>query len=245
MIGISALVLFASANYIYLYLQLHKVVKILLRVMIYGFILATALHWLPGFVNLLVINQVKISPLSIPFSMYVNFDQPMVILILYVMHDLYWLEKNHKQSYQQLIKYTLLPYLSSIPLVLIPAYLSGCIVFEPHMPDILCIWAINNLFLVCMAEEIIFRGLLQKALQNGLKKYSNKSALLAIIITSSLFGMAHFQGGFIYIGLATMASCLYGYSYYKTGKIVCSMMVHFALNLLHILLFTYPMAITR
>ncbi|WP_338140494.1 CPBP family intramembrane glutamic endopeptidase [Cardinium endosymbiont of Oedothorax gibbosus] len=101
----------------------------------------------------------------------------------------------------------------------------------------------HNFFLVCMEEEIIFRGFLQNALQNALKNYTSKNELWAIIITSSVFGMVHFQGGLTYIGLATIASVCYGYTYYKTGKILCSMIVHFGLNLLHLLLFTYPMAI--
>ncbi|WP_243017931.1 MULTISPECIES: CPBP family intramembrane glutamic endopeptidase [Candidatus Cardinium] len=242
-IGLALLVLFTSAGYIYLHWPLNQFVKRLLPVMLCAFIIATALHCLPGFLSVLVVNQVKISPLSIPFSIYLNFDQPMVILILYAMRDRYWSDKNHSLSYQKLIQYTLLPYLCAIPLVFMPAYLSGHIVLEPHLPDIIWVWAMHNFFLVCMGEEIIFRGCVQNALQNGLKKYSSKSGLLAIIITSALFGMTHFKGGLTYVGLATMASCLYGYTYYQTGSIVCSMIVHFGLNLLHILLFTYPMAI--
>ncbi|CAH2559635.1 hypothetical protein CAOEGIBSW744_0082 [Cardinium endosymbiont of Oedothorax gibbosus] len=93
-IGICFLVLFTSINYIYLNLRLNKLVKILLRIIIYAFILAAALHCLPGFSNILVINEIKLSTLSIPVSMYVNFDQPMVILMVYCMSDLYFLEKK-------------------------------------------------------------------------------------------------------------------------------------------------------
>ncbi|APZ30631.1 MAG: CPBP family glutamic-type intramembrane protease [Rickettsia conorii subsp. raoultii] len=44
----------------------------------------------------------------------------------------------------------------------------------------------------------------------------------------------------MYIALSTICGFFYGYAYYKTGKILCSMIVHFGLNLCHVLLFTYP-----
>nr|WP_245207581.1 CPBP family glutamic-type intramembrane protease [Rickettsia fournieri] len=37
-----------------------------------------------------------------------------------------------------------------------------------------------------------------------------------------------------------MCGFFYGYAYYKTDKILCSVIVHFGLNLCHVLLFTYP-----
>ncbi|AFD19444.1 MULTISPECIES: CPBP family glutamic-type intramembrane protease [spotted fever group] len=43
-----------------------------------------------------------------------------------------------------------------------------------------------------------------------------------------------------YIALSTICGFFYGYAYYKTGKILCSVIVHFGLNLCHVLLFTYP-----
>nr|WP_324602901.1 CPBP family glutamic-type intramembrane protease [Rickettsia conorii] len=44
----------------------------------------------------------------------------------------------------------------------------------------------------------------------------------------------------IYIALSTICGFFYGYAYYKTDKILCSVIVHFGLNLCHVLLFTYP-----
>lgn len=244
-IGVCFLVLFTSLNYIYLNFLLNKFVKTLLRIIIYTFIAAAALHCLPGFFNILAIHKVKLSTLSIPFSMYINFDKPMIILIAYCMSDLFFLEKSHNLNHQQIIKYTVMPCVWSIPCVFMPAYISGYILFDPHLPNILWIWAMNNFFLVCMAEEVIFRGCLQRAIQNALMRYGKHNGPLAIMFTSFIFGMVHFQGGLTYIGLAAIAGCLYGYSYYKTSKIICPMIVHFSVNLLHLLLFTYPMAIAQ
>lgn len=242
-IGIFFLALFTTLNYIYLYFRLNKFLNTLLCIIIYTFIVAATLHYLPGFCKVLVIHEAKLSSLSIPFSMYLNFDNPMVILIVYCMSKLYFLEKNNTLSCQQLIKYTVVPYISSIPFIFIPGYLSGLILFDPCLTNILWIWIMHNFFLVCMAEEVLFRGFLQNAIQNGLTRYGVHDGLWAIILTSLIFGIVHFKGGVIYMGLAAIAGFLYGYAYYKTGKVVCAMIVHFGVNLLHFLLFTYPMAV--
>nr|WP_323811184.1 CPBP family glutamic-type intramembrane protease [Rickettsia conorii] len=45
---------------------------------------------------------------------------------------------------------------------------------------------------------------------------------------------------YIYIALSTICGFFYGSAYNKTDKILCSVIVHFGLNLCHVLLFTYP-----
>ncbi|WP_146603371.1 CPBP family intramembrane metalloprotease [Rickettsia peacockii] len=62
--------------------------------------------------------------------------------------------------------------------------------------------------------------------------------MLAVIIASLIFGITYFQGR------------IYSFKHYmrfflwlcilKTDKILCSVIVHFGLNLCHVLLFTYP-----
>ena len=244
-IGIFFLALFISIGYIYLNFLLNKWTSILLCITFCTFILATALHGVPGFVKISAIHAINLSTLSTSFSMDLNFDQPMVMLIVYCMSDLSTLEKSNRLSRQQFIKHTVVPYICSIPFIFIPGYLSGLILFDPCLTNILWIWTMHNFFLVCMTEEVLFRGCLQRVIQNGLTRYGVYNGLWAVILTSFLFGIVHFKGGLIYMGLAAIAGCLYGYVYYKTGKIVCAMIVHFGVNLLHFLLFTYPMAIAK
>ncbi|MGI2298992.1 CPBP family intramembrane glutamic endopeptidase [Candidatus Cardinium hertigii] len=244
-IGIFFLALSIYIGYIYLNFSLHKWARIVLRTILCAFILVIALHGIPGFVNISAIHATKLSPLSAPFSMDLNFDQPMVMLMVYCMSDLSTLEKSNHLSCWQLIKHTVIPYIWSIPFIFIPGYLSGFILFDPCLTNILWIWVMHNFFLVCMAEEVLFRGCLQRAIQNGLTRYGIDNGLWAVILTSFLFGIVHFKGGIIYMGLAAIASFWYGYTYYKTSKVVCSMIVHFGVNLLHFLLFTYPMAMAK
>ena len=51
---------------------------------------------------------------------------------------------------------------------------------------------------------------------------------------------AHIGGGIAYAALATLAGIGYGAAYHVTQRVEASLLVHFALNLAHLLLFTYP-----
>lgn len=232
-VGFSTIAIFTAITYIYFNLQLNKILKTLLFISISVCFVGFAFHKVPGFFNILAIDKVQLSELSVPFTMYLNFDKVMPALIIFSLSDLYILEKQENSG---TVKYTLLSLLLCIMIIMALSLISGYVLFEPKIPSILPIWAINNFFFVCIAEEVFFRGFLQRTLQNFLKNQQ----IIAVIIASLIFGVAHFQGGLIYIGLSAICGFFYGYAYYKTNKILCSMIVHCGLNLCHLLLFTYP-----
>jgi membrane protease YdiL (CAAX protease family) len=74
-------------------------------------------------------------------------------------------------------------------------------------------------------EETLFRGLLQ--------------TWIGWIPASILFGLGHLGGGWKLALLSLIAGLLYGRSYLK-GRIESAILLHFSVNLLHFLLFTYP-----
>jgi hypothetical protein len=189
-------------------------------------------HRLPGFNNLLYLNHFYLSPTSCPYSMYLNFDKVMMGLILYSTSSLYREEKGLNYA---AFKNTLAT-LSLCILVLMPAsLLSGYVKFDYKLSEHLLMWSLNNLFFVCLAEEVFFRGVIQKTLMRLSFPY-----WIPLLITSVLFGIFHFQGGMMYMALAAVAGLFYGYTYYKTGRILCAMLVHFGLNLCHFIFFSYP-----
>ena len=67
-----------------------------------------------------------------------------------------------------------------------------------------------------------------------------KNPRWVLIIASGIFGAAHFRGGLIYVGMATFSGICYGSVYQETQRLSCAMRIHFSLNLIHILFFTYP-----
>lgn len=233
------LLFFLSYTY-FAYSNLSKLVKTLLFLIIILLISGFLIHLIPGFANSLVIDKERLSPLSCPFSMYLNFDKTIAALVIYITSGLSTLEKPvDKKS----ILYTTLYLSLCAGFVSILGILTGYIKFEPKLPDILPIWVLNNLMFVCMAEEVIFRGFVQTHLKKFLNEKTNVQTI-HITITSLIFGLAHFKGGILYIVLASICGWFYGYTYERTNRILCAMLVHFGLNLIHLMLFTYPVLCT-
>lgn len=193
-------------------------------------------HLFPGFDNPKVVDAVHVSENGIPFTLYLNFDKTLVgIFILAAMPNLIRTWAGWK-------KLVLKIGVRAPLIILVLALLSFAFQFvrwDPKVPAILPIWAVTNLLFVCVAEEGFFRGFLQKNLSE-LWQDLRYGKFLAIGIASLLFGVAHFAGGFTYVALASIAGLAYGWMYQITGRIEASIITHFLLNLVHILLLTYP-----
>ncbi|MCC8467960.1 MAG: hypothetical protein LN589_04725 [Rickettsia endosymbiont of Eriopis connexa] len=95
---VGALSIFTAITYIYFNLQINRIIKTLLFILIsLGFTLF-AFHKVPGFFNILAIDKVQLSEVSIPFTMYLNFDKVMPALIIFSISDLYILEKQESNK---------------------------------------------------------------------------------------------------------------------------------------------------
>jgi membrane protease YdiL (CAAX protease family) len=140
-----------------------------------------------------------------------------------------WLFGRRKTAFVILVAFML-------PLALASHYVR----IDPKLPPQTWLWALNNLFsFVCVAEESLFRGLIQGGLQNRAPNIFPWK-WLPLVVSSSLFGLNHYEGGSPYILLAAFAGTFHGYTYWKTNRIQSSIFVHFGLNLTHFLLFSYP-----
>eukprot|EP01037_Dinobryon_pediforme_P011209 gene11209-11291_t len=69
----------------------------------------------------------------------------------------------------------------------------GYVKFDMKFPPQTYVFALNNLILVCIAEEAFFRGYIQKYLTSFCTRYQF-SKLLALAIASILFGFRHLAG---------------------------------------------------
>jgi membrane protease YdiL (CAAX protease family) len=91
-----------------------------------------------------------------------------------------------------------------------------------------------NLVFVCVIEESFFRGILQTALIQWLRRLNRPSTDgWAVLGTSLLFGGAHWGGGLSFIMLATLAGLGYGLMYYFTRRLEYAVFLHFAVNAVH------------
>ncbi|CNI36938.1 CPBP family intramembrane glutamic endopeptidase [Yersinia pekkanenii] len=209
----------------------HKWLAAALELLLVLAAIALFLHWVPGFNNLKVLDNVEVGALSAPFSMYYNLDKALIPFILLAGLPTLFIANKHpsigRMGWVGLIV--------SMPALLLLAVTLGGLKIEMHTPAWIGSFVIANVFFVCLAEEALFRGYLQQRLSQWLGYYP------ALLITALLFGVAHLAGGPLLMIFATLAGLIYGLAWLWSGRLWVAVAFHFALNLMHLLFFTYPL----
>jgi membrane protease YdiL (CAAX protease family) len=216
--------------------QTSGVVRFIFIIAILALTLALGLHIAPGFHNPIVISDVQLANDSLPYTLQLNYDKALAGLFLL------WLSRPLLQNSENIllmIKQSVPIALLTICLVIALSVLLDYIRLDIKLPSFIFYWLWANLFFTCVAEEALFRGFLQQQITLGLRNYRH-GALAALISCAVLFGLAHAGGGMIYVILATVAGLGYGAMYLRTGRIEASILLHFMLNTVHILFFSYP-----
>lgn len=239
LIGGFSLFTYSALVYVYFYKPSFNFgVRLLLFALLMAFTMAFFMHKIPGLYNYLALQAVQASAASSVFSMYLNLDKTMPAIVLFAMSGLLLKEKGMDS---ESIQATMAISAVCVVVLMTLSLLSGFVLLDVKFPQFFVIWALNNLFFVCFAEEVFFRGIVQNGLAEWLARFS-KSPFIPIVLTALLFGVTHFAGGPIYMFLASIGGFFYGYAYYRTGRILSAMLVHFSLNLVHFLFFSYPYA---
>lgn len=245
-IGASALL--ALAIFVYLEKKLsHPMITRLLcwlvGIMAFGFFT----HLIPGFHNYLWLSKATLSAASADFNVYWNLDKTISACII-GLSLFYGAKKIPANLFQK--RGALKSILSTgvIVSILCISLLMGLglalkyVVVDIKFPGLFWSWFLSNLVFVCIAEEIVFRGYIQNKLTHYFTA-RKKSWIWGLMIASLLFGLLHFRGGPVYIGLAAVAGLFYGYAYYKTQRLEASIFVHLALNTVHFIFFSYPYSV--
>ena len=192
--------------------------------------LALTLHLVPGFANLKVLDRVQAGPASVPFTLYLNLDKPLIFFGLL----LAWpalLGPGGAIRWRPLA-------LLILPLaaLLITAWQLGALKPEVGLPHWWWLFAFNNLLFTCVAEEALFRGFIQQGVASRSKPW------LGLLVASLLFGAAHLAGGPLLVLLAALAGACYGLAFLLSGRLSVAIAIHFLFNFAHLALFTYPLA---
>lgn len=196
---------------------------------------AMATHRLPGFSPLLIAD-LQLSPSSVPMTLRAHLDKGMAGLILLVC---FTKRSTAASAIARGLAIGLGVGLATSAIVIGAVALSGAVRFDPKLPAIALQWMAINLFLTCVLEEALFRGLLQERLAKRLASRPG-GAWIALGIASLLFGLVHAGGGPLLILAAAAAGAGYGTAYMLTGRMEAPLIAHFTLNTVHFLGFTYP-----
>lgn len=215
-----------------------------LQFLLVAWSLALMAHILPGFNNLLVLDKVQSGPASMPYTLYLNLDKPMIFFAMMIAFP--GMLTIQRTRFTALKKGPLHAGLAAgewatllvlFLMVMILALVAGFIRPELTVPGWIWLFALNNLLLTCVAEETLFRGYLQNLI-------ARKAGMaVAVVAAGCLFGVAHYLGGLTYVVLSSVAGILYGLVYCISGRLLAAVVVHFLLNLTHLVFFTYPVAL--
>ncbi|MGE6125499.1 CPBP family intramembrane glutamic endopeptidase [Aeromonas rivipollensis] len=192
--------------------------------------MALTLHLVPGFDNLKVLDRVQAGPASVPFTLYLNLDKPLIFFGLL----LAWpalLGPGGTMRWRPLA-------LLILPLaaLLITAWQLGALKPDVGLPHWWWLFAFNNLVFTCVAEEALFRGLIQQGMASRSKPW------IGLLVASLLFGAAHLAGGPLLVLFAALAGACYGLAFQLSGRLSVAILLHFLFNFAHLALFTYPLA---
>ncbi|MFO7648602.1 CPBP family intramembrane glutamic endopeptidase [Halomonas campaniensis] len=192
------------------------------------------LHAWPGYDGLALAEALVWKEGSLPTGFYFNHDKVLVAWALLGWVPLFGRSLTPRG---QLPPWALpLAVAGGVGLLMALAAALGLIDWRPGLPAGFWIFAVANLLNTCVAEELLFRGMLQRWLM------ARWGVALALVAASALFGIAHLAGGGAFVLVAFGAGLLYGLVYLWTGRLVWAVLVHWGLNLTHLLLFTYPMS---
>lgn len=209
------------------------------KIMLGLFALVIGLRWLPGFHNPRLLDHQLLSLDSTVFLLHANFDKAWIGAILVAF--LYSSQRKcaNLVAPRDVLRTTALVGAITILVTLTLAWATHFVRLDAKFPPFLPLVLIIHLLCTVIPEEAFFRLLIQTPLSERFagKRYG---MYYTVLITALLFAMVHFAGGVHYMALAFIAGMGYAYVYAKTRRLSAAIAVHFALNLVHFVGFSYP-----
>lgn len=182
------------------------------------------------------LTPIQLSPQAATYSLTLYFDKFLTGLFFLWFSTLSLVNDG---KWRACLKVSMTTMLAALIVLIGMSYYLGYGKLELKFTNFFWIWAIHNLFFTCSAEEVLFRGMILRFLLLHCQHWF-LGKWLALVISASLFGAAHFAGGVDYMLLAATAGLFYGYAFMKTKKIEASILTHWGVNLVHFVAFTYP-----
>lgn len=191
--------------------------------------IAFAAHLVPGFSATPLWSPRQLSVDAAPYALRLSWDKLLVGVTLLA----WWLgQKTPSKPLSKNVWFTAALTLLGVPLM---ALALGLVGWQPKWPDGLWLWLAVNLGVAVLAEELLFRGLLQRQLVSWL------GAWAGIGLTTLLFAAVHLPFSPLFAVVAGVAGLGYGLIFHFSGRISLAIALHGAVNVLHLLLLSYPL----
>ncbi|AVO55301.1 CPBP family intramembrane glutamic endopeptidase [Ectopseudomonas mendocina] len=186
-------------------------------------------HLLPGFSPWTLWQPRQISPDAPPYALRLSWDK----LLLGTALLAWWLG----QPSRPVISPARALWVCLLTLLAVPvlAIAVGLVAWQPKWPEGLLLWLLVNLGVAVLAEELLFRGVLQPALVQRLGSWPG------LLLTAAIFGAVHLPFSPLFAMLATLAGLGYGLVFHYSGCLSLAVALHGAVNLLHLSLLSYPL----
>jgi len=193
--------------------------------------IAFAAHLVPGFSATPLWPPRQLSANAAPYALRLSWDKLLVGVTLLA----WWLgQKTPNKPLSTGVWLTAALTLLGVPLL---ALALGLVGWQPKWPAQLWLWLAINLGVAVLAEELLFRGLLQGRLVNWL------GTRAGIGLTALLFAAVHLPFSPLFAVVAGIAGLGYGLIFHFSGRISLAIALHGAVNLLHLLLLSYPLRV--
>ncbi|WP_043310182.1 CPBP family intramembrane glutamic endopeptidase [Pseudomonas sp. ML96] len=191
--------------------------------------IALAAHLLPGFEPTLLWPARQISIDAPPYALRLSWDKLLLGLVLLA----WWLGRQPLPARRPGAAVLVgIATLLAVPLLALGLGLVG---WQPKWPQQLWLWLAVNLGVAVLAEELLFRAWLQAAL---VERWGNAGG---IVLSALLFGAAHIPFSPLFAVVAAVAGLGYGLVFHLSGRLWPALLLHGAVNALHVLLLSYPL----
>lgn len=191
--------------------------------------IALAAHLLPGFQPMPLWPARQLSVDAPPYALRLSWDKLLLAMCLLA----WWLGQPARPAAHGRLAWLAGGLtLTGVPLL---ALSLGLVAWQPKWPDGLWLWLAVNLGVAVLAEELLFRAWLQPLLCARL------GVTGGIGLTALLFGAAHIPFSPLFALVATLAGLGYGLVFHASGRLWPAVALHGAVNLLHLLLLSYPL----
>lgn len=194
---------------------------------------ALAAHLLPGNISWTLWPVRQLSPDAPVYALRLSWDKALVGITLLA----WWLRREPVPTEKRSPDFAAIAIVTTLFAVPLVAVAGGLVVWNPKWPPGFWLWMLVNVCVISLTEEAFFRGLLQSEL---VRRFG---ALFGVAVSSVLFGLVHWPINPLFAVVAGIAGLGYGLAFHFSGRLLVAVLLHAAVNSLHLLLFSYPLRI--